>query len=336
VGASGSGPFTYQWFIGSSGNTSAPTGTNSPTLSGLSPLTTTSYWVRVTGPCGPPVESNTATITVTSCANVIIQSATATTGTGGSVTLSSAAIGGSGITFTWFQGDTPGVGGTQIGTGTPLLTTITGTTSFWVRARNSCGNSSVSSLLTAALCGLPSIATQPADQTISSGASATLTIALVAPGSTVRWFRGAPPDKTTEVGTGETITVGPLLATATFWASATNTCGEVPSRVATITIAECTAPGITTQPQAQTTIKAGESVTLSVVATGTAPLTYEWFRGELGDTSLPVGTNAPDFTSENLLQETKFWVRVTNGCGIANSTLAVVKIPLGRRRSVRR
>jgi len=335
VSAAGTSPFTYQWFIGSSGDTSTPTGSNSSTLSGLSPLTTTSYWVRVTGQCGPAVNSNTATITVTICPDVVIQSASATSGTAGSVTLSAAATGGSGITYTWFRGDTPGVGGTQIGTGTPLLTTITGTTNFWVRARNSCGNSSVSPLLTAALCGLPSIVTQPADQTLNSGASATLTIALASPGSTVRWFRGAPPDKTIEVGVGETITVGPLTATATFWAAVTNTCGEVPSRVVTITIAACTPPSITTQPQPQTTIKAGETVTLSVVASGTPTLTYAWFRGELGDTSAPVGTNTPSFTSDSLLQETKFWVRVTNGCGVANSTAAVVKIPLGRRRSVR-
>jgi hypothetical protein len=247
VSAAGSGPFTYQWLV-AVGDAWTPIGSNSSTLSGLSPSSTTSYFVRVTGQCGPIVDSNIATITVTSCANVIVQSANAMTGTGSSVTLAAAAIGGTGITYTWFRGDTPGVGGRQIGTGTPLLTTIASTTNFWVRARNSCGNSSVSNRLT---------------------------------------------------------------------------------------VAECTPPSITMQPQPQTTSRAGETVTLALIATGTPTLTYAWFCGELGDTSASVGTNAADFTTDKLLQDTTFWVRVMNGCGMVDSAAAVVKVPLSRRRAVR-
>jgi hypothetical protein len=156
VVAGGTGPFTYQWYLGNPGNTATPTGSNSATLAGLSPASATSYWVRVTGQCGVPVDSNTATITVTTpCANVIVQSATARLGANGQATLSANAFGGSGITYTWFRGDTPGSGGTQIGTGTPLVLTVTQTTTFWVRARNSCGNSSVSALITVAITGPP-------------------------------------------------------------------------------------------------------------------------------------------------------------------------------------
>lgn len=63
VSATGSGgPFTYQWFIGTSGSTSNPiTGATSSSLT-VTPGMTTSFWVRVTSNCG---STNSATATVT-------------------------------------------------------------------------------------------------------------------------------------------------------------------------------------------------------------------------------------------------------------------------------
>jgi len=64
VKASGSGPFTYQWFTGASGlsNFPLPGGTSANfTTSALND--TTSYWVRVTNACGS-VNSQTATVNV--------------------------------------------------------------------------------------------------------------------------------------------------------------------------------------------------------------------------------------------------------------------------------
>ncbi len=65
VTPTGSGPFTYQWYQGASGNTSVPTGTNSATFITPPLSVTTSYWVRVTGQNGT-FNSNSITILVTS------------------------------------------------------------------------------------------------------------------------------------------------------------------------------------------------------------------------------------------------------------------------------
>jgi hypothetical protein len=68
VKASGSGPFTYQWFTGASGlsNFPLPGGTSANfTTSALND--TTSYWVRITNPCGS-VNSQTATVNVSASA----------------------------------------------------------------------------------------------------------------------------------------------------------------------------------------------------------------------------------------------------------------------------
>lgn len=63
---------------------------------------------------------------------------------------------------------------------------------------------------------------------------------------------------------------------ATFRVVVTNSAGSATSNTATLTVtASPVAPSITTQPANQT-VTAGQTATFSVVATGTAPLTYQW------------------------------------------------------------
>ena len=59
--ATGSGPFTYQWYVGTSGNTTVPAAPGNPISA--APGTSTTYWVRVTGACGT-TDSPTVTIGV--------------------------------------------------------------------------------------------------------------------------------------------------------------------------------------------------------------------------------------------------------------------------------
>lgn len=86
-----------------------------------------------------------------------------------------------------------------------------------------------------------------------------------------------------------------------------------------------TAPVIATSPASQTIIS-GASTTLTVAASGTAPLAYQWYAGASGDTSTPVGTNAPSFTTPALTATTQYWVRVTNSQGTADSATATVTV----------
>jgi hypothetical protein len=64
VGATGSTPFTFQWYTGASGTTSSPIAGATGSSITVKPTTTTSYWVRVTNACGF-ANSTTATVTVT-------------------------------------------------------------------------------------------------------------------------------------------------------------------------------------------------------------------------------------------------------------------------------
>jgi hypothetical protein len=87
----------------------------------------------------------------------------------------------------------------------------------------------------------------------------------------------------------------------------------------------CTPPAITTQPTSRT-ISAGASTVLSVTASGTAPLSYQWYIGASGTTTTPVsgGTSASLTVAPSAT--TSYWVRVSNSCGTANSGTATVTV----------
>lgn len=94
----------------------------------------------------------------------------------------------------------------------------------------------------------------------------------------------------------------------------------------------CTPPAITAQPQSQT-IQSGQTATLSVTAIGATEVTYQWYQGDAGDSSAPVGAGASTFTTPPLIATTSFWVRVSNACGAADSTAATITVgPRVRRR----
>lgn len=83
---------------------------------------------------------------------------------------------------------------------------------------------------------------------------------------------------------------------------------------------------INTQPVALSVVQPGGSSILSVAASG-ASLTYQWYAGFPGDTSTPVGTNSPTFTTPAINQTQYFWVRVTGAGVSADSAAAIVVLP---------
>jgi hypothetical protein len=86
-----------------------------------------------------------------------------------------------------------------------------------------------------------------------------------------------------------------------------------------------TAPTITEEPQSQS-IAFNSSATLTVTATGTAPLTYQWYEGNSGDETTPVGTNSNTFTTPNLTTNKNYWVKVSNSAGSDNSNTATITV----------
>lgn len=169
------------------------------------------------------------------------------------------------------------------------------------------------------VCVPASISTQPAaftDLTLGATVQLSVTAAGTAPLS-YQWYDGLSGDTSNPIAGATTnkLNVTPQ-ATGSFevWVKVSNACGGgtvVNSNTATIRVA-CANPAITAQPQS-VTITQGSSTQLSVTATGTS-LSYQWFRGDAGVTSSPVGGNSNKLTVTPS-DTTKYWVRVTGACG---------------------
>src|SRR2546426_994151 len=105
----------------------------------------------------------------------------------------------------------------------------------------------------------------------------------------------------------------------------TNTAGTVTSAAATLTVnAAAVAPTITTAPANQT-VTAGQTATFTVVAAGTAPLSYQWQKNGVniaGATSASYTTPATTISDSG----STFRVVVTNTAGTVTSSAATLTV----------
>src|SRR6266550_5568836 len=172
----------------------------------------------------------------------------------------------------------------------------------------------------------PSITTQPASQTVTTGQTATFSV--VAAGTaplSYQWMKGG----TTILGaTSSSYTTPPTTSSdngSQFSVMVSNSTGNVTSNAATLTVSTAAvAPSITTQPASQT-VTVGQTATFTVVATGTAPLSYQWMKGGTtisGATSSSYTT--PATTSAD--NGSQFSVMVSNIAGSATSNAATLTV----------
>jgi hypothetical protein len=136
VAATGTAPLSYQWFIGSTGDTSTPVNGGTTSTIVVAPAITTSYWVRVTGACAPVANSNTATVAVTVCVPPqilnMLKDQTVLAGTVVSLTIN---VTGTNPSISW------SANGNLIAFGPTLTTTpLTQTTQFRAHVTNACGS----------------------------------------------------------------------------------------------------------------------------------------------------------------------------------------------------
>jgi Ig-like domain CHU_C associated/Dual-action HEIGH metallo-peptidase len=342
VTVSGTASFSYQWFVGTRGDTRQPAANGTGPVLTVSPAQTTSYWVRVTGQCSPTADSDTATITVNGCPGVNISSISSSTSIiqGRSETLSAFATSGShGVTYQWFAG---AIGDTSrpAGSGPSVTVTPPATQSYWLQVSNDCNAVATSDLVTITVtpCNTPQVVIQPSNADVVSGFGATISATLTGTQPMLfQWYQGSFPDTTHPVpnATTASFTTDPLFAGASFWLQANNPCGSASTNAAVIrVVATCTGPVIITQPQNQT-VASGSSAIVTVTASGPS-LTYAWYQGQVFDFTHPVGGSAPSLATPAITAPTQFWVRITNPCGDVRSVAATVSPATGRRRSVRR
>lgn len=87
----------------------------------------------------------------------------------------------------------------------------------------------------------------------------------------------------------------------------------------------CVAPTIVVQPSSPS-VTVGSSATLTVTASGTGTLTYQWFIGRSGNSANPIpGGTGPSLTVTPGTT-TSYWVRVSSSCGSVDSATATVTV----------
>ena len=172
----------------------------------------------------------------------------------------------------------------------------------------------------------PTVTSQPVSVSLVAGGNIQLSVAATGGNpKTYQWYLGASGDASSPVsgGTTSSLTLNNLSASGSYWVRVTNSAGSANSSAALVSAVH--APSITTHPLSQS-IYSGQTATLSVAATG-ENLTYQWYEGNSGDVSVPVaGATAASFTTPALTTTKKYWVRVGNIAGTADSVAATAAI----------
>ena len=174
----------------------------------------------------------------------------------------------------------------------------------------------------------PSITAQPASMAVDLGSPAIFSVAATTSPLTYQWqfqalslvgetnqFLSIPRSRPDQGGPYRVIVSNPI--------------GSVTSSVAVLTVKMPPGvPNITIPPKDQV-IRVGESATLSIVATGDPFLTYQWYRGQSGDTSgVIAGATGAAYVTPLLAGTTNYWVSVRNSLGTVDSgTVTITVVP---------
>jgi hypothetical protein len=175
----------------------------------------------------------------------------------------------------------------------------------------------------------PQITTQPANQTVSVGQTATFSVA--ATGTAPLQYQWRKNGAVITGATGSSYTTPATVSTdngSSFTGVVSNSAGSVTSSAATLTVEApvTVAPQITTQPANQT-VSVGQTATFSVAATGTAPLQYQWRKNSAAIT----GATGSSYTTPATVSTdngSSFSVVVGNTAGSVTSSAATLTVTM--------
>jgi hypothetical protein len=232
------------------------------------------------------------------------------------------------VSFQWMKGTTAISGANSYAYTTPVTSTGDDGASYSVVVTS--GSSSVTSAAASVQVvppSVPTIATAPLAQSVAAGGNAQFSV--VANGSpllTYQWRRNGVAIAGATTSTYATPAVASADNGNTYDVVVTNSAGTVTSAAAKLTVTAGTAPAIVSQP-AGAAVSAGQSATLSVVASGSGPLHYQWHL----NTTTNVGTDSPSFSiaSAQTSDAGTYTVVVSNGSGSVTSSGAAVTVSGG-------
>ncbi|MGD1030700.1 MAG: immunoglobulin domain-containing protein [Opitutaceae bacterium] len=324
VGASGSPAPTYQWCLNGA---AIPGATSSGySVSPATPAAAGNYCAIVSNSVAS-VTSGTAVLTVGAAfaPYITVQAASEAVAYGNSAGFTVSVSGTPPLTYQWY------LNGAAISGATNSWYSIdsaaaTDAGSYTMTVANSLGSvTSTAATLTVSAAVAPTITTQPESQTVSFDVATYIELSVSASGSpnlSYQWFFNGTAISN---ATGYDYYIwSPTSASAgNYTVTVSNAFGSVTSNTANIAVLPAVAPTITTQPESQT-VTSGSTVQLSVNASGSPNITFQWYDNGV---ALPTATGGTlSISSATAINAGSYSVVVSNSAGSVTSNPAIVAI----------
>ncbi len=331
--ASGSAPLNYQWWkngspLSNGGNISGATSTTL-TLANVFAADAGNYSLTVTNSAGSTNSLNAALTVIDPVINT--QPASRTNNLGTTATFNVVANGTALLSYQWKKN---GVDMTNIGnvsgatSATLTLSSVTAldAANYTVRVSNSSSNV-ISTTATLTVLTAPTISSQPTSRTNIAGTTATFSVtADGAPPISYQWKKGGVSMSNggnISGATSATLTLSTVSQTdaANYTVVVSNASGSVTSSTAALVVID--PPTIISQPQSLTN-QAGTLATFSVMASGTAPLNYQWRFN--GNNLAGATTNSYSRNSALTNHAGNYIVVINNSGGAVTSSIATLTV----------
>ncbi|HLH09759.1 MAG TPA: immunoglobulin domain-containing protein [Terriglobales bacterium] len=274
------------------------------------------------------VASNMAILTVNTSPMINNQPLSQTVIAGQTATFSASATGTGPLSYQWQKNGIPIVGATASVYTTPATTSADNGAQFVLKVSSSIGaTSSNAAILTVTPApSAPTIVSQPVSQSVTAGQTATFSV--TAAGTAPLSYQWQQNGAAIAGATSSTYIIPATAASDNgyqFTVKISNSVGTMTSTAAVLTVTPPPgSPAISTQPASQI-VTVGQTATFSVVATGTAPLVYQWQKNGVAiiAASSSTYTTPPTTTSDSGAQ---FTVTVSNSVGKTSSNAAALTV----------
>jgi hypothetical protein len=323
VSASGTPPLSYQWR--KDGGTLSGATNTTLTLEAVQFPDAGSYTVLVTNAAGS-VTSSPSVLTVTVPPPTLISQPTSrTVVAGASVSFSVAASGFGALSYQWARNGVALTGATL-----PTLTLenvqLNQAGDYAATVTNAGGSvaSNVATLTVQPPPSLPVIANQPTGQSIAVGGTVALSVVASGAGtlSYVWQKNGAPVVGATAASL--TIPNAQVADSGTYTVVVSNPSGSVTSSPVTVVVSASLSPPVVVTPPVAATVPLGAPVSFTVVANGSAPLTFAWRRN--GALIPGAGAAVLSIVSAQESDAGSYTVTVSNGAGSVTTSPVTLSI----------
>jgi hypothetical protein len=310
VTASGSTPITYQWY-----KNNLPLQSETNYLLNLSSIDTSNaatYHVIASNSCNS-IQSNSMILTVKESPNITAQPISGSACVGSSAVFNIAAVGTQPLNYQWYFASLPVTGANS---STYLIGNVASLNSgsYYATVSNSCGTLTTNAA-SLTVKNLVTISTQSANLTKCVGTSAQFSVTANGTGPiSYQWYKNGVAITGAVSSTFEILSVSNINQ-GDYYCIVSNSCNSVQSSIKTLTVNQ--SPLISTI-TSDTTLCSGSNLSLSITASGTAPLYYQWYKGS---TAISGAVNASlPLYQISTSDAGQYHCVITNSCGTISSS----------------